>query len=118
MEKQFMDKSTIILISNHGMGKSDLELQLKLMDTYLGLLSENNMLPYAICFYTDGVRLVVEDSPVLEKLQALESQGVRLIVCKTCLDYLKLYDKVRVGIVGGMVDILEAQWKADKVITL
>jgi hypothetical protein len=41
-----------------------------------------------------------------------------LIVCSTCLNYFNLTDKVQVGIVGGMGDILEAQIKADKVITL
>jgi hypothetical protein len=43
---------------------------------------------------------------------------VRLIVCSTCLDYFNLTDKVQVGIVGGMTDIIEAQAKAEKVITL
>jgi len=34
------------------------------------------------------------------------------------LNYYHLAEKVQVGIVGGMADILEAQWQADKVITL
>lgn len=45
-------------------------------------------------------------------------KGVRLIICSTCLNYLNLTDKVQVGIVGGMTDIIEAQRRADKVITL
>jgi len=43
---------------------------------------------------------------------------VGLIICKTCLDYYGLVDKVRVGIVGGMGDIIAAQALANKVITL
>jgi sulfur relay (sulfurtransferase) complex TusBCD TusD component (DsrE family) len=62
--------------------------------------------------------MVVESSPVLDVLQSLESQGVRLIICKTCLEHYGLLEKVRVGIVGGMGDIISAQWLADKVITL
>jgi hypothetical protein len=54
----------------------------------------------------------------LQQLRALESKGVRLIVCSTCLEYYKLTDKVKIGIVGGMTDIIEAQVKAEKVITL
>jgi sulfur relay (sulfurtransferase) complex TusBCD TusD component (DsrE family) len=84
----------------------------------LRLLTESNLLPAAICFYTDGVKLVVEGSPVLEQLKLLEARGVHLIVCSTCLNYFGLEDKVQVGIVGGMTDIIEAQWRADKVITL
>lgn len=100
------------------MGSADAALQHKLLDTYLRLLVENESLPAAICFYTEGVKLVVEDSPFLERLAQLEQRGVRLIICSTCLSYFELTDKVRVGIVGGMPDILEAQIKASKVITL
>lgn len=100
------------------MGSADATLQHKLLDTYLNLLLQNESLPAAICFYTDGVRLVVEGSPLLERLSQIERRGVRLIICSTCLNYFGLIDKVRVGIVGGMPDILEAQIKAAKVITL
>jgi len=110
--------SSIILITNEGMGKSDKELQLKLITTYLKLLAENDYLPNAICFYTEGVKLVIEGSPVLDFLKTLEQKGVRLIICSTCLNYFGLTDKVRAGIIGGMADILEAQVKADKVISL
>ena len=108
----------IILITKDGMGSADQALQHKLLDTYLKLLAENESLPAAICFYTDGVKLVVEGSPALERLSTIEQKGVRLIICSTCLNYFGLTDKVRVGIVGGMPDILEAQGKASKVITL
>jgi intracellular sulfur oxidation DsrE/DsrF family protein len=100
------------------MGAADPELQHTLLKKYLLLLQENGALPGAICFYTSGVKMVVEGSPVLEALQSLEARGVRLIVCKTCLDYFGLLEKVRVGIVGGMGDIIAAQWLADKVISL
>lgn len=100
------------------MGVADQALQHTLLRKYLLLLQENNTLPGAICFYTSGVKMVVEGSPVLDVLQVLEAQGVRLIVCKTCLDYYGSVDRVRVGIVGGMGDIIAAQSLADKVITL
>lgn len=110
--------NTILLITREGMGSADMVLQYKLLDTYLRLLVENDSLPAAICFYTEGVKLVVAGSPLLERLSQLESRGVRMIVCSTCLNYFELTDKVQVGIIGGMPDILEAQIKASKVITL
>ena len=111
-------KNTIIQITNNGMGKADDVLQRKLIGKYLELIQLNDSLPNAICFYTDGVKLVVEGSPVLEQLKSLEEKGVRLIVCSTCLEHFNLIDKVKIGIVGGMTDIIEAQVKAEKVITL
>ena len=109
---------TVILLTREGMGSADAALQHKLLDTYLNLLLKNDTLPNAICFYTESVRLVVEGSHHLEQISQLEQRGVRLIICSTCLNYFGLTEKVKVGIVGGMADILEAQAKAGKVITL
>jgi len=111
-------KSVVLQVVHDGMGSADPTLQHVLLRKYLLLLAENNSLPGAICFYTSGVKMVVEGSPVLDVLQTLEARGVRLIVCRTCLDYFGLLEKVRVGIVGGMGDIIAAQSLADKVITL
>jgi len=110
--------ATVIIFNNEGMGRSDRALQLTLADKYLRLIDQAGVYPNVICFYTDGVRLVVEGSPLLDILQKMEAKGVRLVVCSTCLDYLGLREQVRAGIVGGMPDIIEAQLNADKVITL
>lgn len=111
-------ENTVLVVTNNGMGHADEQLQQILFGKYLELLSQNGSLPGVICFYTNGVRLVCEGSLVIEQLRDLENRGVRLIVCSTCLNYFHLTDKVQVGIVGGMGDILEAQRIAEKVITL
>lgn len=118
MGKSTSDQAIVLLITRNGMGSAEPALQQKLLKNYLRLLAESGMLPAAICFYTEGVKLVTEGSPVIEELKALEERGVHLIICSTCLNYFGLIDKVQVGIVGGMADIIEAQWRADKVITL
>ena len=111
-------ENAVILVTNYGMGNADAELQLLLFRKYCELLLQNASLPHAICFYTNGVKLVCEGSPVLDQLKELESKGVHLIICSTCLGYFEQTGSVRVGIVGGMGDILEAQSKAEKVITI
>jgi selenium metabolism protein YedF len=110
--------NTVILINKEGMGSADRELQLRLLKTYLQLLDANQTQPAAICLYAEGVKLVVEGSPVLEELQELQSKGIHIISCLTCLDYYKLTDRLKVGVIGGMSDILEAQLRAAKTITL
>lgn len=112
------DSETVLLITRNGMGDAEPALQKKLITTYFKLLDESNVLPAVICFYANGVHLVVEGSPVLDSLKSLESKGVHLVLCSTCLNYYNLADKVQVGIVGGMTDIIEAQRRAGKVITL
>jgi hypothetical protein len=67
---------------------------------------------------TEGVKLATQGSPVLDLLQALEAKRVSLVVCQTCLNHFQLADKLKVGLVGGMGDIIAAQAEATKVITL
>jgi DsrE/DsrF-like family len=110
--------ATVLLLTREGMGHAEPELQHKVLRTFLTLLFEGDQLPRAICFYTDGVKLVTEGSPVLDLLQALEARRVPLIVCQTCLNHFQLAEKLKVGLVGGMGDIIAAQAKAAKVITL
>lgn len=112
------DNNSVLLITRNGMGEADPALQTKLITTYFRLIDEANTLPAVICFYAEGVKLVCEGSPVLESLFSLEKKGVRLIICNTCLNYYSLTEQVQVGITGGMTDIIEAQRRADKVITL
>lgn len=114
----FPDSETVLLLTRNGMGDAEPELQKKLITTYFKLLVENNIFPAAICFYGNGVKLVVNGSPVIDSLKSLEAKGVRLVACSTCLNYYNLVDQVQVGIVGGMTDIIEAQCRAAKVISL
>lgn len=107
-----------LLVPGEGMGSGPADLRLRLFSTFLTLLLENGWKPLAVAFYTDGVKLLAADTPALEPLRELEASGVRLIACKTCLDYFGIGADLRVGIVGGMADIQAAMALGSKVITL
>ena len=112
------EQNTVILVTRNGMGEADPELQTTLMQTYLRTLNESPDKPAEICFYAEGVHLVVEGSPVVHLLKLLADKGVRMTVCSTCLNFYGLMDQVAVGNKGSMVDIVNAQMRADKAITL
>ena len=88
-------KNKVVLVTNNRMGNADEKPQQLSFGKY-----------------------VCEGSPVSEGLRTIESNGTRLVICSTCLNHFNVAEKVQVGIVGGMGDILEAQMKADKVITI
>ena len=67
-------KDAVILVPNYGIGKADEKPQLLLVNKYFDLLLQNESLPAAICFYTEGVKLVCDGSPVAEQLRTLESK--------------------------------------------
>lgn len=111
-------KTDVIVINSNGMGHADAALSHKLAKTYLNMLDLDDRLPMSICFYAEGVKLAVKESPVLEELQSLSDKGVALIVCTTCLNHYDLMGALAVGRAGSMKDIVEAQDAATKVITL
>ena len=113
-----MDKNTVLVFTRFGMGDAPAGLQQLLAGKFLVLLNDAALRPSRMLFYTDGVKLACEGSPVLEQLRAMQARGVEMILCQTCLDYFGLREKVAVGIVGGMTDITEAMQKAEKVISL
>ncbi len=112
-------KKTVFVFTFNGMGQtSDANLKIALAKKFLTLIAAAELLPPQICFYTDGVKLCVNGSPVLDELKTLAQKGVELVLCSTCLDTFGLRDQVAVGIVGGMGDIIAAMTRADSVITL
>jgi sulfur relay (sulfurtransferase) complex TusBCD TusD component (DsrE family) len=113
-----MSSSTVILFTRFGLGQAPEELQQKLTGIFLSLLGDFGTLPAKLLFYADGVKLVCEGSPVLDQLRALETKGVGLIICSTCLAYFGLTDKVQVGVISGMPAIIDALSRADKVISV
>jgi intracellular sulfur oxidation DsrE/DsrF family protein len=113
-----MNDQTVLVFTRNGLGEAPAELQQKLAVKVLQLSLDADTLPAKILFYTDGVKLACEGSSVVNELKALKDRGVELILCSTCLDTFGLRDKVLVGIVGGMPDIIEALSAAGKVISL
>jgi intracellular sulfur oxidation DsrE/DsrF family protein len=67
-------------------------------------------------FYNTGVKLTVQGSEVLDDLKQLESAGVQLLVCGTCLNYFEIKDKLSAGTVSNMYDILDTMSRAGRLL--
>jgi len=109
---------TVLFVSAWAIGRGPEELQDILIRSFLHTLNEVSPLPDTVIFINTGVKLTVEDSPVLEDLQALEEQGVEILICGTCLNYFGLTEKVAVGAVSNMYTIAETLLGAGKVVAV
>lgn len=109
---------TIVLVSRNGMGHAEPALSHKLLNSYFDLLVASNSLPDGVCFYAEGVKLAVNGSPVLDALRALEEKGVPVSVCSTCLNHYGLMKDLKVGKPGNMLDLIEKQKAAKKIVAL
>jgi hypothetical protein len=113
--------NTIVLITKETLGTvagADREFGLSMMDKLLHALESEAEKPSAICFYTEGVRLVCRGSHVLLGLRLLEGLGVRLVSCQSCLEHYGLGGSVAVGEVGNMKQMAGLMMSAGKVVTV
>lgn len=109
----------VIFIASNILGRGEnTELGNLLMHSFLNTLGGLNTKPESIIFMNNGVKLVVDDSLVVGELKQLESQGIEILACGTCLSRLNLTDKVAVGRVSNMYNLADTLLKAKKVISL
>ncbi len=108
----------VLVVSDSKMGRGDEELGEILVRAFFHTLGEVEPKPDTIILFNAGVRLAVEDSTVLEDIQALAASGIRIMSCGTCLKHFDLIDRVRVGVVSNMYDIAECMLAAGKIVTL
>lgn len=101
-----LEKNTIAIGSNK-MGQGEEELGKILMKSFIYTVSQTEPYPENIVFFNSGVYLTCEDSPVLDDLKALQSKGVDIQSCGTCLDYYNLKKKLKVGGISNMYSIYE-----------
>lgn len=105
------------IIQSEGLGRGDEKLGKLLMANFLRLLGEPGLKPAEIIFWNAGVKLLTEQSPVLEHLKKLEGEGVEIKASTSCLDYYGLEDKIKVGEKSNMGATIETMMSRD-VITL
>ncbi len=106
-------KSKVILVQSEGLGRGDERLGSMLMANFLRLLGESKDKPKSLVFWNTAVRLVCEDSKVIEHVKKLEEQGVEILACTTCLEYLGLSDKLLIGKPTTMVKSVESMLRDD-----
>ena len=106
----------VIVVSSDVMGGGDDVLGGKLIKAFIFAVTQQDNLPAAMVFYNGGVKLTTEGSEALEDLKNLEAQGVEIVSCGTCLDFYGLKEKLAVGSVTNMYDIVERMEKASSVI--
>jgi selenium metabolism protein YedF len=107
---------TVVVLSSDKMGEGDEKLGRTLMKGFIYALTELDILPKTILLYNNGAKLSVHGSDSLPDLKLLESQGVEILTCGTCLNFYGITEKLGVGSVTNMYVIAEKQMKASKIV--
>ncbi|NDV27909.1 sulfurtransferase-like selenium metabolism protein YedF [Desulfovibrio sp. JC010] len=107
---------TLVFLNSDVLGSGDDVLGAGLMFNFISTLPELGDSLWRIIMVNGAVKLAVEGSKCLEKLQELEKAGVSILVCGTCLDHFKLLEKKQVGETTNMLDVVTSLQLATKVI--
>lgn len=109
-------KETIVVIDSDKIGDGDEEFSKTLLKGFIYALSSQDIPPAKILFYNTGVRLTTEGSASIEDLKVLEKAGAKIYSCGACLNNYGLTEKLSVGEVTNMYDIVSYLMEADLVI--
>ena len=109
-------KETIVVIDSDKMGDGDEEFSKTLLKGFIYALSSQDIPPAKILFYNTGVRITTEGSASIEDLKVLEKAGAKIYSCGACLNNYGLTEKLSVGEVTNMYDIVSYLMEADLVI--
>jgi selenium metabolism protein YedF len=108
---------TTILLNSKNLGIGDDKLGEKLIGSFLNKIWMLDEKPDTIIFYNSAVKLLSNDSFVLDSLISISDSGVDLVACGTCVGFFGLEGKIKIGRVSDMVEIVRILTKSEKVIT-
>ncbi len=109
-------KGLVAVLSGNVMGTGEEKLGKALMKAFVFALTKQDVLPETILCYNSGAYLTCEGSESLEDFKALEAEGVNIMTCGTCLDFYGMKEKLAVGTVTNMYDIVETMENAKSII--
>ena len=107
IDKKVSEDALVILIGKDKLGDGSDTLGTALMKSYIYALSESDKIPTHLLFLNGGVKLTIEDSEVLESLRVLQDKGVEILSCGTCLDFYGIKEKLAIGEITNMYNIVE-----------
>ncbi len=107
----------VIVCAEDKMGRGNDELGSVLIRAFMHTIAGQAEKPDVMIFYNTGVKLTLQGSETLEDLKELAAAGVEILVCGTCLNYFEVKEKLGVGVVSNMYDIVETMSRAGRLLT-
>ncbi len=108
----------LVVVNSDVLGNGSDELGSKLMGSFLRKLCTASPMPQVMLFYNSGVKLLAEGSHVLDALTVLSKAGVDLVACGTCAGYYGVADRMVVGRISDMAEVVGRMLESEAVVTV
>lgn len=109
-------RDILLVIGTDTMGKEE-SLGKVLMKGFFETMKVTKEIPHTIFFLNAGVKLTTSNEDVIPILKEIETMGVEIFSCGTCLKYYNLESELKVGyrgttnhIVEGIKDFQKVVW--------
>lgn len=99
-------KKKVLILGSESIGIGDETLGFEILVNLLETLSKRDDGPVAIICWNTAVKLMAEGSPLLPHFRHLEEIGVKLLAGQLCVKELDLTEKIAVGKLAAMDEIL------------
>ena len=119
MEQQVIaETGLVVAIGRDTMGEGSKELGQILIKGFIYALKELAPPPTHVLFFNSGSYLTSSDSNSLEDVRSLEAAGTLILTCGTCTNYYGITEKIGVGEIANMYDIVTTMAGAKRLINL
>ena len=115
---QEADKKKVYFIGTNLLGSGSEDLGKLLMKGFIYTITQVKPYPEAIIFLNSGVKLACENSDSIDDLNKLLQAGTKIVSCGTCLDFYQIKDKLKVGEITNMYDIVETISASNNVVSI
>lgn len=108
--------NVVALVASDRFGSGDDELGGILMRAFIKTLKEITPRPRTLIFINGGVKLTTAGSELVADIAKLAEDGAEVLSCGTCLDFYDVKDRLEVGKVSNMFEIVSRLSAADRVL--
>lgn len=91
------DRFLAIAVAHDGIAQDRDSAERVALEDLVHTLLQSENIPATLCFYTEGVRWLTKESPILAQLAEIHKRGADIVACKTCLAEAGLLDRVALG---------------------
>ncbi|MGI5836552.1 MAG: sulfurtransferase-like selenium metabolism protein YedF [Chloroflexota bacterium] len=106
----------VLVLDSDTLGRGDDDLGSILMVNFLRTVAFRDDVPDTVICYNTGVKLVEQGSDAVPMLDALAKKGAEIVLCGTCVNHFQISERIALGRISNMQEIVDTLAGARKVL--